>query len=65
MRRKKRLLAIQEQWRTIGYTGRGFYVLQQQIGARPPTPHWKAQSMSWVRGKNGWKGYGRSWVDDD
>ncbi len=63
--RMKRLQVIQERWRDIDLDLRGKYVLQQQVGIRPPEPHWRAQSMSWVMGQNGWKGWGRSWVDDN
>lgn len=65
MRRKKRLKDIQEQWHQIDDSGRSNYVFKQQVGKVPPTTHWKATSMTWVMKKDGWKGWGRDWVDDD
>ncbi len=58
--RMKRLRDIKEQWRNIDLDRRGTYVQQQQVGIRPPEPHWRATSMTWVMRKDGWKGWGRS-----
>ncbi len=57
--RTRRLWKIQEQWRTIDYhTAR-----TNDLAGKGQ--NWRATSMTWVMRKDGWKGWGRSWVEDD
>ena len=54
--RTRRLSDIQEQWRRIDYS------ITRTLGS---PKNWRAMSMTWVMRADGWKGFGRSWVDDD
>lgn len=56
--RMKRLEDIQQQWRSIDYhTAR-----TNDLAGKGQ--NWRATSMTWSLRKDGWKGWGRDWVDD-
>ncbi len=59
--RTRRLWKIQEQWRRIDYSSARTFDSKQELRSG----NWKATSMTWVMTKDGWKGWGRGWVDDD